>query len=76
MNKIFASAALVTVLAAPAAFAVQPTAIPDTGKLTKAPVGSAVEIRAKDQFGNEYQNIFQVAEDGSLEFVHQLPESN
>ncbi|AJY45363.1 hypothetical protein [Martelella endophytica] len=76
MNKIFASAALVTVLAAPAAFAIQPSAIPDTGKLTNAPVGSAVEIRAKDQFGNEYQNIFQVKEDGSLKLVDQVRQSD
>ena len=72
MTKILASAALVSVLAAPAAFAIQPAAIPDTGKVTNTPVGSAVEISGKDQFGNKYQNVFRVAEDGSLEFVDQF----
>ncbi len=72
MNKIFASVALVSALAAaPAAFAIQPSAIPDTGKLTKAPVGSTVTIETTGKFGNRYQNYFRVGEDGELEFVDQ-----
>ena len=72
MNKIFASVALVSALAAaPAAFAIQPSAIPDTGKLTKAPVGSTVTIETTGKFGNRYDNYFRVGEDGELEFVDQ-----
>ncbi|MBB4123141.1 hypothetical protein [Martelella radicis] len=72
MNKIFASVALVSALAAaPAAFAIQPSAIPDTGKVTKAPVGSTVTIETTGKFGNRYQNYFRVGEDGELEFVDQ-----
>ena len=72
MNKMFASVALVSALAAaPAAFAIQPSAIPDTGKLTKAPVGSTVTIETTGKFGNRYQNYFRVGEDGELEFVDQ-----
>ncbi|TNB49597.1 hypothetical protein FF124_01145 [Martelella lutilitoris] len=72
MNKIFASVALVSALAAaPAAFAIQPSAIPDTGKVTKAPVGSTVTIETTGKFGNRYDNYFRVGEDGELEFVDQ-----
>ncbi|MET3598240.1 hypothetical protein [Martelella mangrovi] len=72
MSKFIASAALVSVLAAaPAAFALQPSAIPETGTLTKAPVGSTVTIESTGKFGNRYQNYFRVAENGELEFVFQ-----
>nr|WP_272212599.1 hypothetical protein [Marinicella sp. W31]MDC2878511.1 hypothetical protein [Marinicella sp. W31] len=72
MKKIFASAALVSVLAAaPAAFAIQPSAIPDTGTFTKAPVGSTVTIETTGKFGNRYQNYFRVGESGELDFVDQ-----
>ena len=72
MNKIFASVAIVSALAAaPAAFAIQPSAIPDTGKVTKAPVGSTVTIETTGKFGNRYDNYFRVGEDGELEFVDQ-----
>ncbi|MET3598241.1 hypothetical protein [Martelella mangrovi] len=73
MKKIFASAALVSVLAAaPAAFAIQPSAIPETGTLTKAPTGSTVVIQSTGKFGNQYDNYFRVGEDGELEFVDQF----
>ncbi len=72
MTKFIASAALVSILAsAPAAFALQPSAIPDTGKVTKAPVGSTVTIESTGKFGNRYQNYFRVGENGDLEFVFQ-----
>ncbi|QQM30822.1 hypothetical protein JET14_01115 [Martelella lutilitoris] len=72
MNKIFASVAIVSALAAaPAAFAIQPSAIPDTGKVTKAPVGSTVTIETTGKFGNRYDNYFRVGEDGELKFVDQ-----
>nr|WP_272212600.1 hypothetical protein [Marinicella sp. W31]MDC2878512.1 hypothetical protein [Marinicella sp. W31] len=72
MTKIIASAVLVSALAAaPAAFAFQPTAIPETGTFTKAPVGSTVTIETTGKFGNRYQNYFRVAENGELEFVVQ-----
>ncbi|QQM30823.1 hypothetical protein JET14_01120 [Martelella lutilitoris] len=72
MSKFTASAALVSILAAaPAAFALQPSAIPETGKVTKAPVGSTVTIESTGKFGNRYQNYFRVGEDGELEFVFQ-----
>lgn len=72
MRNVFAVTAVVAGLAAaPAAFAVQPNALPDTGTLTKAPVGSTVNIEARDQFGTKYMNYYRVAEDGSLEFVFQ-----
>ncbi|WP_081725649.1 hypothetical protein [Martelella sp. AD-3] len=72
MSRFIASAALVSVLAAaPAAFALQPSAIPETGKVTKAPVGSTVTIESTGKFGNRYQNYFRVGEDGELDFVFQ-----
>ncbi|AMM86484.1 hypothetical protein [Martelella sp. AD-3] len=72
MNKIFASVTIVSALAtAPAAFAIQPSAIPDTGKVTKAPVGSTVTIETTGKFGNRYDNYFRVGEDGELKFVDQ-----
>tara|TARA_B100000378_G_scaffold254412_1_gene230885 strand:+ start:521 stop:775 length:255 start_codon:yes stop_codon:yes gene_type:complete len=72
MSKFIASAALVSILAAaPAAFALQPSAIPETGKVTKAPVGSTVTIESTGKFGNRYQNYFRVGEDGELDFVFQ-----
>ncbi|TNB49596.1 hypothetical protein FF124_01140 [Martelella lutilitoris] len=72
MTKFIASAALVSILAsAPAAFALQPSAIPDTGTFTKAPVGSTVTIETTGKFGNRYQNYFRVGEDGELDFVFQ-----
>ncbi|AMM86483.1 hypothetical protein [Martelella sp. AD-3] len=77
MNKIFASAALVSVLAAaPAAFAIQPSAIPETGTFNKAPVGSTVTIESTGKFGDRYQNYFRVGEDGKLDFVDQVRESS
>ena len=72
MKTLIASAALVSAIAAaPAAFAIQPAAIPQTGTLEKAPVGSTVTIEGQDQFGNNYQNYFLVQQDGSLKFAHQ-----
>ncbi|AJY45364.1 hypothetical protein [Martelella endophytica] len=76
MKKILASAALLSVLAAPAAFALQPTAVPDTGKLTKSPAGSTVQIRANDQFGTEYNNYYVVQQDGTLKLVDQVRQSD
>jgi len=70
-NLIALSAVAAGLAAAPAAFAVQPTALPDTGTLTKAPAGSTVTIASKDQFGTKYMNYYSVNEDGSLEFVFQ-----
>ena len=73
MKTLIASAAIFSALAAaPAAFAIQPAAIPETGMLEKAPVGSTVTIEGKDQFGNNYQNYFRVQQDGSLEFASQF----
>ncbi|MBB4123142.1 hypothetical protein [Martelella radicis] len=77
MKKLFASAALVSVLAAaPAAFALQPSAIPETGTFNKAPVGSTVTIESTGKFGDRYQNYFRVGEDHQLQFVDQVRESN
>lgn len=73
MKTLIASLAVASTLAAaPAAMAIQPSAIPETGSLEKAPVGSTVTIEGKDQFGNNYQNYFRVQQDGSLEFVNQF----
>jgi len=72
MNNVFAIAAVAAGLAAaPAAFAVQPNALPDTGTLTKAPAGSPVTIESTDQFGTKHMNYYRVGEDGSLNFVFQ-----
>ncbi|MET3598242.1 hypothetical protein [Martelella mangrovi] len=77
MKKIFASAALVSVLAAaPAAFALSPSAIPETGTLSKAPVGSTVMIEGTNKFGDHFDNYFRVGENGELEFVDQVRQSN
>jgi hypothetical protein len=77
MNKFAATAALVSALAAaPAAFAIQPSAVPDTGTLSKAPVGSTVQINGTDNFGDRYVNFFRVTDDGSLQLVDQVRQSN
>ena len=77
MNKFTATAALVAALAAaPAAFAIQPSAVPETGTLSKAPVGSTVQINGTDNFGDRYVNFFRVTEDGSLQLVDQVRQSN
>ena len=77
MNKIAASIAVVSLLAAaPAAFAIQPSAVPETGTLSKAPVGSTVQINGTDNFGDRYVNFFRVADDGSLKLVDQVRQSN
>ena len=75
MTKIAVTAALAAILAAPAAFAIQPSAIPETGKLTKAPAGSTVEIRTSDK-GDSFVNYYRVGENGSLNFVDQVRQSN
>ena len=76
-SKSIALEKRMTVLAAaPAAFAIQPSAIPDTGKVTKAPVGSTVTIESTGKFGDRYQNYFRVGEDGKLDFVDQVRESS
>tara|TARA_B100000378_G_scaffold96716_1_gene76488 strand:+ start:351 stop:587 length:237 start_codon:yes stop_codon:yes gene_type:complete len=77
MKKIAASAALFSLLAAaPAAFAIQPSAVPETGTLSKAPVGSTVQINGTDNFGDRYVNFFRVTDDGSLKLVDQVRQSN
>ena len=77
MNKFAATAALVSALAAaPAAFAIQPSAVPDTGTLSKAPVGSTVQINSTDNFGDRCVNYFRVADDGSLKLADQVRQSN
>ncbi|MGV0816781.1 hypothetical protein [Martelella sp. AMO21009] len=77
MNKFAATAALVSALAAaPAAFAIQPSAVPDTGTLSKAPAGSTVQINGTDNFGDHYVNFFRVSEDGSLQLVDQVRQGN
>ena len=75
MNKIAATAALAAILAAPAAFAIQPSAVPETGKLTKAPAGSTVEIHTSDK-GDSFVNYYRVGNDGSLNLVDQVRQSN
>ncbi|WP_174803902.1 hypothetical protein [Martelella limonii] len=77
MTKFAAMTALVAALAtAPAAFAIQPSALPDTGTLTKAPAGSTVQIESTDNFGDRYVNFYRVSNDGSLTFVDQVRQSD
>ena len=77
MNKRAAATALVAALAAaPAAFAIQPSAVPETGTLSKAPVGSTVQINGTDKFGDRYVNFFRVSDDGSLKLVDQVRQSD
>ncbi|WP_180899344.1 hypothetical protein [Martelella soudanensis] len=77
MNKFAATAALVSALAAaPAAFAIQPSAVPETGTLSKAPVGSTVQIESTGKFGDHYVNFYRVSDDGSLKLVDQVRQSD
>ena len=72
MKTLIASAALVSAIAAaPAAFAIQPAAIPETGTLSNTPVGSVVAIDGQDRFGDNYENFFIVQQDGSLKLAYQ-----
>lgn len=76
MKKIAATAAVLSVLAAPAAFAIQPSAIPDAGPLVNTPVGSTVQISSTGKFGERYDNYFRVGENGVLQFVDQVRQSD
>lgn len=69
--KTFAVAALAAVLAAPAAFAFEPAAVPNAGPLVNAPVGSTVQIDSTGKFGDHYQNLYRVEQNGNLKFVAQ-----
>lgn len=64
---------VLALLLAPAAYAIDYSAIPETGKVSKAPVGSTVTIQGTGKFGGEYQNVFRVQPDGSLKFITQYP---
>ncbi|WP_180899343.1 hypothetical protein [Martelella soudanensis] len=76
MNKFAVAAALASILAAPAAFAIQPSAIPDAGPLVNSPVGSTVQIESTGKFGARYDNYFRVGANGELEFVDQFRQSD
>lgn len=71
--KLSATILAVALLAAGSALAIDYSAVPKTGKMTKAPVGSTVTIQGTGKFGGEFENIFRVQQDGSLKLVAQYP---
>lgn len=48
-----------------------PSAVPQTGMVSKAPVGSTVTIDSTGKFGTRYGNVFKVQPDKSLKLMYQ-----
>ena len=71
--KLSAAIFAATLLMAAPVLAIDYSAVPKTGKMTKAPVGSTVTIQGTGKFGGEFENVFRVQEDGSLKLVTQYP---
>ena len=61
-------------LAAP--YVADPSAVPNAGPTSKAPVGSTFTIETYGKFGIQYANVFKVQPDHSSKLVYQYATAN